>query len=102
MGGVFFLLGLTLLTAVNFLAAQAASSAAQRALEIAQTPGQSTGQARDVASRLATSSGVVTTSSLGVSGGPESVTVSVTVRTVLGASISRAVTGPRLRFVPQR
>ena len=102
MGGVFFLLCLALLTAVNFLAAQAASSAAQRALQIAQTPGQNPSQASDVACRLATASGVVTASRLAVSRAPQTVTASVTVRTVLGATISRTVTGPQLRFVPQQ
>ena len=101
MTGVFFLLSCGLMMAVNFLAAQAATTAAQRGLAIAQTPGQTEDQADDVITGLATASGVITNSSSDVSIGPETVQVAVQVETVLGSTISRTATGPMLRFVPQ-
>ena len=102
MGCVFFLLGLALMTAVNFLAAQAASTAAQRGLQVAQTSGQSMDEARRVASTLASASGVVTASRPTVSGGDDVVRMEIQVKTVLGSTISRKAIGPRLRFIPQR
>jgi len=100
--GVFALLSLGLMLGVNWLAAQAASAAAQRALEIAQSPGGTENDARQVAVRLAGSSGVVTGTDVTVTGTLDTVIVSVGTATVLGGSITRTVSGPRLRFVPQQ
>jgi hypothetical protein len=101
MVGVFFLLGLGLMITVNFLAAQAATTAAQRGLEIAQTPGQSEQEATSVMSHLSTASGVVSTSAAEITSGAQTVRVVVRVETVLGTTITRVAAGPRLRFVPQ-
>ncbi|WP_131788020.1 hypothetical protein [Protofrankia symbiont of Coriaria ruscifolia] len=98
--GVFGLLTLILLFGVRWLALQAADAAATRSLEIAQSVDGTTEDARAVAVTLATSSRVVTGVDVDVTGTTSSVTVAVTARTVLGDTVHRAATGPRLRYIP--
>jgi hypothetical protein len=98
---VFTLISLGLLLSVTWFAATAASAAAQRGLQVAQTPGGTETEAGQVAGRLAASSRIVTDVDVAVTGDPETVTVQVRARTVLGGSVSRTSTGPRLRFIPQ-
>jgi len=99
---VFALLALGLLLGVRWLAAEAASAAAQRALEIVQSPGGSETEARRVAVTLASSSGIVEGVEVDVDGTPSTVTVQVATRTVLDETVTKSVSGPRLRFIPQR
>jgi hypothetical protein len=99
--GVFLLIGLLLHTAVTMIAAHAAAAAAERGLQVAQTPGSSEVEARDVIASLTSSSGFVSATAPDVRRGTEIVTVTVSVTTVLGNTVSRTVTGPRLRFVGQ-
>jgi hypothetical protein len=99
---VFTLLALGLLLGVRWLAAEAAAAAAQRGLEVAQSPGGTAGEARRVAVTLAESSRVVDAIDVAVDGTADTVTVHVVTHTVLGETVTRAVSGPRLRFVPQR
>ncbi|WP_239309764.1 MULTISPECIES: hypothetical protein [unclassified Frankia] len=102
MMGVFALLTLLLMLSVRWLAAEAASAAAQRALEIAQSPGGDRNNAQTAAVRLASSTRVVDSVDVTVSQQTDLVTVSVTVRPALGGTVTRTATGPELRFVPQQ
>ncbi|EFC82844.1 hypothetical protein [Parafrankia sp. EUN1f] len=108
MVGVVTLLGLVLAMGMRWLAAQAALAAAQRALEIAQAPDGLATDAAATADRLARSSkavtDVTTTTSIstGPPGDPATVTVTVSVTTVLGTTVSRSASGPALNFMPQR
>ncbi len=99
--GVFALLTLILLFGVRWLATQAAAAAASRALEIAQSTDGTAADARAVATTLAVSSRVVTGVDVAVTPTVTTVTVDVTARTVLGDTVHRAATGPRLRYLPE-
>jgi hypothetical protein len=101
MVGVFALLALVLLFGMRWLAAQAADAAAGRALEVAQSTDGTSADAQQVAARLATSSRAVSAVITTVTSTPTSVTVAVTVTSVLGSTVTRRVTGPRERFIPQ-
>ena len=103
MMGAFLLLALGLMLAVSFAAAQAASAGAQRALQVVQEPGGRQDVARQVAARLSTSTGMVTDVQVAFTATtPDTVATQVTVRTVLGNSLVRTASGPRLRFIPQQ
>ncbi|WP_241840019.1 hypothetical protein [Frankia sp. CcI49] len=107
MVGVLAVLALVLTMGMRWLAAQAALAGAQRALEIAQTPDGVATDAAATADRLARSSRAVTdvttttSVSAGTQGVPATVTVTVSVTTVLGTTVSRSASGPVLGFVPQ-
>lgn len=98
---VFVLLSLGLMLGVRWFAAEAAAAAAQRGLEIAQSPDGSESEAREVAVALATSSGIVNDVDVVVVRDGASVIVRVTAVPVIGDDVVRSVTGPVLRFVPQ-
>jgi multisubunit Na+/H+ antiporter MnhE subunit len=101
MVGVFLMVGLAVRASVDLVAARAAAAAAERGLQIAQTPGGSDAEAEDVVTRLTRGSGFVTATDLTITRTPGTVTVDVRVRTVLEGSVSRRVAGPMLRFVEQ-
>ncbi|TFE27408.1 hypothetical protein E0F15_16490 [Frankia sp. B2] len=86
---------------LRWLAVQAAGASAQRALEIMQSPDGTVEDATAVADRLARSSRSVTSVTTDVAVTPDLVTVTVTVTSVLGTTVARSASGPRLRFVPQ-
>lgn len=100
--GAFLLLVLGLSLAVSFASAQAASAAAQRALQVVQEPGGREDTARAIAGRIGTSNGMVTDVRVAFDATPDTVTAHVTVQTVLGGILQRTATGPRLRFIPQQ
>ena len=101
---VFLLLSVGLMLGVRWFAAEAAAAAAQRGLEVAQSPGGTEEDARQVAVALATSSRIVTDVDVDVVvvRGGESVTVRVTTVPVIGSEVSKSATGPLLLFVPQQ
>lgn len=102
MSAVFALLTLMLALSVRWLAADAASAAAQRALEVAQAPGGEDAAAQAVAVHLATSSRIVGNVGVTVHRGADQVTVAVTTHPVLGGTVTQSASGPLLRFVPQK
>jgi hypothetical protein len=99
---VFLLMSVGLMLGVRWFAAEAAAAAAQRGLEVAQSPGGTEEEARQVAVALATSSRIVTDVDVVVVRGGESVTVRVTTVPVIGSEVSKSATGPLLFFVPQQ
>jgi hypothetical protein len=101
MVGVFALLAVVLLFGMRWLAAQAADAAAGRALEAAQSADGTAADAQAVARRLATSSTAVADVATAVAGTPAQVTVTVTVTSVFGDTVTRRAGGPRGRFIPQ-
>ncbi|MCK9895035.1 hypothetical protein [Frankia sp. AgB32] len=101
LGGVITLLVITLGLGMRWLAVQAAEASAQRALEIMQSPDGTAEDAAAVADQLARSSRAVTQVRTRAQVGTRMVTVTVTVTSVLGVTVTRAASGPRLRFVPQ-
>jgi len=101
LGGVIVLLVVTLALGVRWLAVQAADASAQRALEILQSPDGTENDAAAVAGRLATSTRSISSVTTSMQVGPEQVRVAVTVTSILGTSVTRSASGPRLRFVPQ-
>jgi len=101
MAAVFALLSIGLLLGVRWFAAEAADAAAQRGLEIAQSPGGTERDARSVAVALASSSGLVNDVDVVIVRERDLVTVRVTAVPVIGGDVVRSVTGPVLRFVPQ-
>jgi hypothetical protein len=102
MMAVFFLLSVGLVLGVRWFAAEASSAAAQRGLEIAQSPGGTEEEVRQVAVALATSSRIVNDVDVVIVRGGESVTVRVTTVPVIGGDVSKSATGPLLRFIPQQ
>ncbi|ABW10812.1 hypothetical protein Franean1_1364 [Parafrankia sp. EAN1pec] len=100
-GAVLVLLVLLLTLGVRWLAAEAATAASQRALEIAQAPDGTDGEARAVATGLATSVSLIAGVDVLVTRADDFVTVTVTAHDRLGGTVSRSATGPVIRFVPQ-
>jgi len=86
----------------RWLAAGAADAAANRALEIARSVDGTPADAQAVAATLAGSSGVVSHVDTTVSQTTTTTTVTVTVHTRLRLTVTRTVSGPRERFVPQQ
>jgi len=101
LGGVMALLVVVLGLGVRWLAVQAADASAQRALEILQSPDGTADNAAAVAKRLAQASRSITRVTTNTQAGSARVTVTVTVTSILGTSVTRSASGPRLRFVPQ-
>lgn len=100
-GAVLVLLVLLLTLGVRWLAAEAATAASQRALEIAQAPGGTDGEARAAATGLATSVSLIAGVDVIVTRADDTVTVTVTTHDRLGGTVSRSATGPMIRFIPQ-
>jgi hypothetical protein len=99
--GVFALVALLFATSVRYLAAGAASTAADFALEIAQSPDGSPEDARQVAERLAKSTLAVNAVHVVIRRGGQVVTVSVAAHGVLGGTVTKTVSGPLIGFVTQ-
>ncbi|WP_165036963.1 hypothetical protein [Candidatus Protofrankia californiensis] len=99
--GVFALLIVFLATSVRWLTADAASAAAEQALEIAQSPDGNIDDARQVAKQLATSTRVVTNVTVTVDRTDRNITVSIAAHSILGGTVVKSVSGAPIRFVPQ-
>ncbi|WP_018638279.1 hypothetical protein [Parafrankia elaeagni] len=100
-GAVLVLLALLLALGVRWLAAEAATAGSQRALEIAQAPGGTDGDAQAAARGLTTSVSLITDVDVTIARVGDLVTVTVTAHDRLGGAVSRSSTGPLIRFVPQ-
>ncbi|MBL7499302.1 hypothetical protein [Frankia nepalensis] len=103
MGAVLALFALVLVFGMRWLAAQAAATAAGRALETAQSVDGTDPAATQVATALARSSRAITDVDVRIDRDTTTgtVTVAVTVHALLGGAVTRTATGPAARFLPQ-